>query len=340
MTVVAILLSGAVVLLNCELVVPRQGWSEKWGPLVPHRSFPDDCGLCHVSEAWDVLRPDFAFDHEKETGHALEGAHSDAACLRCHNDRGPVQVYVARGCGGCHVDPHKSSLGLDCSRCHEQIDWEPRGLIAEHSRTRFPLVGAHSITPCEACHLQAPIGDFRGAPTACALCHQQDLARATSPDHLASGWVTSCERCHTPVSWTGAGFTHDIFPLAGGHGGLECTQCHTSGRFDPIPPDCISCHLDDYQRAPDHVALSYPRDCRLCHSISDWQSAVVRHDFFPLTGGHAGLDCVRCHTSGTFTPLPTDCYACHQSDYERAPDHVEDGFPRDCTRCHNTAEWD
>ncbi len=156
--------------VNCQLgpalrgKVAVQGWDSRLGPLVSHRTFPGDCGLCHVPDRWDVLRQDLVYDHEKETGVALEGAHREARCLRCHNDRGPVSAYVARGCGGCHPDPHASSLGLDCQRCHNQVSWRPQGLIAEHARTRFPLYGVHAVTPCESCHLQAPAGQYRGAP--------------------------------------------------------------------------------------------------------------------------------------------------------------------------------
>ena len=74
----------------------RNGWSKSWGPLVPHKTFPADCGLCHVPDRWDVLKEEFGFDHAKKTGVALEGAHATAACLRCHNDFGPVTVYTDR----------------------------------------------------------------------------------------------------------------------------------------------------------------------------------------------------------------------------------------------------
>lgn len=331
--------AAAVMLLNCRPNEPRHGWSNRWGSLVSHRNFPGDCGICHVTERWDVLRDDFSFDHDKETGYALEGAHASAACLRCHNDRGPVEVYVARGCGGCHPDPHASSLGLTCTRCHDQISWTPVGLIAEHARTRFPLIGAHAVTPCESCHAGAPTGRFRGAPVECELCHQADLARAVSPDHAANGWVTACERCHTPVSWEGAYVQHDFFPLVGGHGGLDCAQCHTSGTFEPIPSDCYSCHQADYEGAPDHVAQGFSQNCETCHSIVAWLPAAYEHTAFPLTGAHAGLNCTLCHTDGTFGPIPSDCYSCHADDYAGAPDHASLGFPEDCTQCHSTTAW-
>ena len=120
----------AIVATVKEIAVPRQGWSEAWGPLVPHKTFPGDCSLCHVSERWDVIREDFLFDHAAETGHVLRGAHESAACLRCHNDFGPVAQYAARGCVGCHADPHRSKLTNDCTRCHGETDWRPRGLVA------------------------------------------------------------------------------------------------------------------------------------------------------------------------------------------------------------------
>lgn len=107
--IVALLLGWAFIAVNCQVIVPRQGWSEEWGPIVPHETFPGDCSICHVPDRWDVLKEDFAFDHEKETGHPLTGAHGRAACLRCHNDRGPVAAYAARGCAGCHVDPRAAT---------------------------------------------------------------------------------------------------------------------------------------------------------------------------------------------------------------------------------------
>jgi hypothetical protein len=149
---------GIIFAINCRPDVPRESWSKHWGPLVPHKTFPGDCSICHVTDSWDTLKKDFSFDHKAQTGYPLEGAHTEAACLRCHNDRGPVMAYVNRGCGGCHPDPHASALGLDCQRCHSQTDWTPTGLIAEHARTRFHLVAAHAVAPCESCHLQAAVG--------------------------------------------------------------------------------------------------------------------------------------------------------------------------------------
>ena len=318
---------------------PRNEWNESWGPLVPHTKFPADCSLCHVPDRWDVIKEGFSFDHAKETGHALEGAHKEAACLRCHNDYGPVRQFAARGCYGCHEDIHQARLGNECSRCHNQHNWNPGGLVAEHARTRFPLYGVHVTLACEQCHTRAPTGDFSGAPVQCEVCHRDDLARATTIDHAAQGWTNSCERCHLATSWGGAGFSHSFFPVTGGHAPVSCEECHPGGRFAGTPRDCYSCHRDDYEGQPDHVAGNFPTSCENCHSVAGWEGAHFSHTFFPLNGGHAGLDCSACHAGNVFQGTPSDCNSCHNDDYQAQPTHTSSGYPTDCERCHNTTTW-
>jgi hypothetical protein len=172
---------AAGALLNCRLDAPRQGWSRRWGPVVPHKTFPGDCGVCHVTQRWDVLRQDFSFDHEKETGYRLEGAHAQAACLRCHNDRGPITAYLARGCGGCHADPHASTLGPDCESCHGQVNWKPMGPATRNVRKRFHRVPAHTVPPCASCHVEPGVSVPQVGPAQCGPCHEDRFA---PPDRL------------------------------------------------------------------------------------------------------------------------------------------------------------
>ena len=325
--------AGVVFITNCRPEVPRQNWNRQWGPLVPHKTFPGDCGICHVTQRWDLVRADFSFDHKAQTGYSLVGAHAYAACLRCHNDRGPVKAYLARGCGGCHPDPHASSLGLDCEKCHEQTNWRPTGSIADHARTGFHLIAAHAVAPCESCHRQAAVGQFRGAPRQCELCHQNNLAGATSPDHIANGWTTNCERCHTPAGWAGADFQHYFFPLTGGHAGVVCATCHTGGSFQPISSACYSCHAANYQGAPDHSALGFPTDCERCHNTTAWTPASFAHAF-PLQGPH-DVTCAECHTAGSTSTF--NCLDCHdQADTDDKHSDV-DGYSyasQACYQCH------
>ncbi len=325
--------------------VPANEWDEsRFGPLVPHETFPKDCQLCHRTEGWTPLRDDFTFDHEAETGFPLEGAHTEALCLRCHNDRGPVAMYVARGCGGCHVDPHESTLGEDCTACHNQRTWRPMGQLAQHAETRFPLFGQHLAVPCELCHPQAKLGDFEGAPVDCDLCHLEDALRVRNPDHAANGWTHDCERCHTAGGFDRSFFAHETFPLIGAHAVIDCAACHQAG-FRGTPRDCIACHEDDYLRTrdPNHVDAGFPTNCEVCHNSFAWEPAQFNHagTRFPLTGAHIALDCQSCHADG-FTGTPTDCFACHENDYlgTRDPNHVDAGFPTSCEVCHSTSAWE
>ncbi|MCB9899581.1 MAG: hypothetical protein H6825_16360 [Planctomycetes bacterium] len=322
-------------------VKPQQWWHER-GPVVPHDSFPSDCSLCHVGNSWNVVRDDFEFDHLAETGVPLEGAHARAECLRCHNDRGPAGTFASRGCQGCHEDPHRSQLGTSCEDCHGAQDWQPNEQIAMHSRTRFPLVGAHAGTACFSCHEGAQVGNFAHTDTECVTCHAKDLAKAKSPDHAVQGWVSGCDECHVPTSWAGAGFRHDAFPLVGAHAATDCAACHASNNFIGTPSDCAACHQSDYDTAePDHQAAGFPTDCDQCHNAAGWQGASFDHSSWPLTGVHAAADCQSCHVGGVYQGTPTTCVECHQSDYDGAkdPDHAGSGFPTTCDDCHGTGGW-
>ena len=201
----------ALLILACAVDRPRSAVVHRWwsglGPVLPHDDFPGDCTLCHVGSSWSTLREDFLFDHEQETGVALVGAHTEAQCLRCHNDRGPVAFFAARGCVGCHEDVHQGGLGTRCTDCHDESSWLPRGQFELHYQTRFPLVGAHAETSCRRCHPGFEVGIFQPIDTRCEACHQSDLQRTTN--HIGLGWVDRCDRCHLPTTWTQVQFEQE-----------------------------------------------------------------------------------------------------------------------------------
>lgn len=321
---------------------PHGWWAER-GPVVPHATFPARCDLCHTGDDWVTLRADFEFDHLAETGVELRGAHARAECLRCHNDRGPVQQFAARGCAGCHEDVHEGLRGDECATCHGETQWRVTGAIAAHERTRFPLVGAHAATACRRCHEGIEAGIMAPLDVECISCHQADLARATSPDHLGNGWVESCDRCHIPTAWSGAAFNHATFPLVGAHRSADCAECHIGGVFAGTPRDCVGCHLADYQNTsdPNHVAAGFSQDCAECHDTFDWDNARFAHTGYPLTGAHTMADCASCHAGNVFAGTPSACVDCHLADFQGAddPDHVAAGFSTDCAECHTTFGW-
>ena len=205
---IAYLSALAIFVGACVAPGPVSGSEHRWwtglGPVLPHDTFPGNCKLCHVGESWNTLVDDFRFDHEVNTGVPLEGAHARAQCLRCHNDRGPVAVFDAQGCAGCHEDVHSGDLGQNCSKCHQQKTWEPFGQVRLHRHRRFPLTGAHASVACHKCHIGARVGNFVPTDTSCATCHAQDAANALNPPHIALGFVNNCQRCHMPTKWNQA----------------------------------------------------------------------------------------------------------------------------------------
>ena len=85
--------------------------------------------------------------------------------------------------------------------------------------------------------------------------------------------------------------------------------------------------------------VMFSTDCVMCHSTNPgWMPALIDHDFFPLTLGHDIQDCASCHNVGDFSDISTDCFACHESDYDQTtnPNHVAANFPTDCAECHTT----
>ena len=199
------LVVAALLVAACVTRAPGTGSVHRWwaglGPVLPHDTFPGDCKLCHVGPGWNRLTEDFSFDHEARTGVRLEGAHAEARCLRCHNDRGPVAVFQARGCAGCHEDVHQGELGANCLSCHTQETWWPVEQREKHNHQRFPLTGAHALVSCHRCHPGARVGNFTPTDARCETCHQDDLARAVNPPHIALGFVNNCQRCHIPTRW-------------------------------------------------------------------------------------------------------------------------------------------
>jgi len=193
------LLIGACVSRRADTASQHRWWSGL-GPVLPHDTFPANCSLCHVGDKWGLLEH-FTFNHAARTGVKLEGAHNEAKCLRCHNDRGPVRIFQAKGCVGCHEDFHNGDLGTNCAECHGEQDWRPVGMIEMHNRTRFPLTGVHALTACHRCHVGARFGKFVPNDTECVTCHRADLAQAVNPNHVGLGWVDNCDRCHMPTRW-------------------------------------------------------------------------------------------------------------------------------------------
>lgn len=292
--------------------------------------FPAACQRCHTSGTW---RP-AGFDHDL-SGFPLTGSHAVVQCGQCHSN-GAFAATPSQ-CASCHLDDYQQAPGhvtsafpQTCQDCHGTVSWS----TATFNHEFFPFVGGHSALDCGQCHTS---GVFEDIPSACASCHLDDFQQA--PGHVTSNFSQACDECHSINTWVNATFDHGIYPLSGGHGGVSCAQCHASGTYGPVSTDCSSCHLQDFQQAAGHVSSGFPQTCEECHSVTTWSNASFDHAAFALTGGHAGLPCAQCHTSGTFSPIPADCASCHLTDYQQAPGHVSSGFAQTCNDCHTVTTW-
>lgn len=233
--------------------------------------------------------------------------------------------------------PH-GDINIDCAKCHTTEDWKVdlQKMTFDHSSTGFELENQHKTTDCKSCHQNLK---FEKTPQNCFSCHT-DIHENTVG--------VECQNCHTTKSWIVTNIieihSETRFPLIGAHAVTDCEQCHQSSsgrRFEPIDAECYQCHQKDYASAqnPNHVQSGFSTDCEMCHNMgsSSWNQSTFAHDFFPLIGGHAIGDCFACHTNGNFGELDTDCYTCHQTDYNAAanPNHTELQFSTNCNDCHS-----
>ncbi|MBI3449523.1 MAG: hypothetical protein HY049_11495 [Acidobacteria bacterium] len=315
-------------------------------PANPHGAMVEDCTLCHTKDAWRPAVVSPKFDHGKY-GFKITGAHTAVACRACH----ATLEFKGAGtnCVDCHQDVHKGELGLDCAMCHTTNNFiERAGDVRRHRLTRFPLLGAHAIADCAACHHPSPSGQsaYVNTPTDCERCHADAFRTAKSPDHVAAGYPMDCARCHNTTTWL-SGFNHATtgFTLTGAHASLACVRCHANNVFTQLPTDCDSCHHQLYisTATPPHASSGIGIDCISCHSTRAWQPSTFNHanTGFALTGAHKPLPCAMCHTGGVFTGLSPLCVSCHQTNYDNTtnPAHVAAGFPTTCEQCHSTTSW-
>jgi len=195
------------------------------GSMEPHAGrFGMECGSCHSADGWSPAE----FDHDLSI-FKLEGRHTQLACAECHQNR--VLVGTPQDCYSCHSgdDEHDGQFGPDCAACHSTNGWE--GASFDHSRSGFPLTGAHVNTACERCHTN---GQFTGLSPGCIACHAE-------PEVHAGQFGTECAACHATTAWLPARFTGDhTFPLDHGEEGtVSCTTCHPASY---TAYTCYGCH--------------------------------------------------------------------------------------------------
>lgn len=306
------------------------------------------CLRCHSNDSWIITN---IRQLHQQTRFPLVGQHLLADCDQCHLNTA-IHRYAGTplNCIGCHRDVYlatqnpnhaRAGFSLECGQCHSVTAASWPGAF-DHSRTIFPLTGAHQALACIRCH---PDSRFAGLPIDCYGCHAADFSATLSPNHQTDGFSHSCLACHNTAAWSPSTFDHSTthFPLAGAHRTLDCAQCHGSGNYNLVYTACYQCHQSDFQGTsnPSHTGFSH--DCLACHAQNAWNPAVFDHSttHFPLTGAHISVACLSCHTGGNFQLVYTDCYQCHASAYNGAtdPGHAAGLFSHDCSSCHSTIDW-
>lgn len=287
------------------------------------------CETCHTDLNWKKIE----FEHDLKTRFKLLGKHDAVKCLACH--KGPLyKEKTPTQCVACHRkdDVHKGGVGEKCATCHNEEKWKVSSFNHDKD-TKFPLVGKHTSTKCDACHAsatgKAKSGNREKLATTCIGCHKKD-------DKHKERFGPKCESCHAEKDWKSIHFDHDRdtkYHLQGKHNKVKCTDCHSGKVYEQkLNIDCASCHKKDDV----HKDALGPR-CAACHDEKSWKDARIDHGMarFPLVGMHQKVECKKCHATPLFRDSPSACVACHLKD--------DSGHKRrlgkKCESCHNARSW-
>jgi hypothetical protein len=287
-----------------------------------------ECKTCHTDHKGrkaDIIQFDAeTFDHAF-TDFELKAAHKTVQCGKCHaaNEK---HRKAPGTCFGCHKadDTHKGSLGQECASCHSEETWRKQKTF-DHTKTKFPLEGAHKDVKCATCH----IGErYKDLPHACIDCHKLQ-------DVHAGRYGAKCQTCHAPKKWKTISFDHDKntkFPLRDSHKTVKCDGCHKGDLYtDKLATTCVTCH-----KGNDPHKGQLGTKCETCHNESSWRKKVAfDHDVtkFPLIGLHAAVPCEECHRTTAYKDAPKLCSDCHKDTYH------EGRVGAACQRCHNPNGW-
>ena len=290
---------------------------------IDHRAagFSTRCEGCHTMSRWSNPGSQSLFNHSASTSFPLTGVHASTSCTQCH--AGNRFAGTPKDCASCHINrynattaPNHAAAGFssNCAMCHGTSGWTPSAF--DHSRTQFPLLGAHTTAACTSCHTS---GRFAGTPTTCVSCHLAAYTATTNPNHVAAAFPQDCQVCHSSVRWLGATFNHSNtrFPLTGAHTSVQCSNCHVANKYSGTPTACYACHTTEFATVanPNHTAAGFPTTCESCHTTTTWSGARVSHKFPIYSGAHAGkwTTCNDCHTTSSNYTL-FSCTNCHAHD--------------------------
>lgn len=293
--------------------------------------------LSLASELEKLLMPDeLAWAHEsieascEKCHQSFNKVGQNELCMDCH-DHANIKNDIDNGVG--YHGRIKNIENIECNTCHSDHHGREASIVNltpetfDHNKTDFALKGKHSRLECEACH-QAEKKYFE-AGKECINCHEKQ-------DPHKGNLGKQCQDCHSEKKWDVISFDHDKdtdFKLLGKHQEVKCDVCHVGNKYEDTPKNCYACHyVNDIHDG------SQGKKCESCHSEKTWETVKFDHDKktkFPLKGKHSDIDCVSCHTSGSYQDkLKTSCFSCHKKD-----DSHKGSYGKKCKNCHTEKSW-
>jgi len=306
-------------------------------------NYSTSCEECHNIDAVTFSGAGIVHDF-----FPLTGGHNIGDCFSCHNENS--FEGLSPECSSCHTDtynattnPSHITLGFstDCAECHSISGWSPATF--DHDAKFFPIYsGQHNNEwdKCSECHTS----NSNYAVFSCINCHEHNQSDMKKEHSGVNGYVyesNGCFSCH-PTGKKEGSFSHtQTFPLVNSHANVLCSDCHET-TYTNTSTECNSCHLSSYSSAknPNHLAAGISQQCELCHTESNWTSSTFNHTTtgFELLGGHLTATCSDCHSVNTSNASP-ECFSCHESSYNIAPNHLAQNYPKTCETCHNSNAW-
>ena len=324
------------------------------------------CSKCHPDHAgrdfeliqWKEGSPE-RFDHRR-SGWPLTGQHRKLSCEKCHNPKYQTSdltrlMRAKKGsdswlgleplCSSCHEDLHRGTLGTDCASCHRESEWRPASGF-DHSRTRYPLDGAHVEVKCSKCHKDDSTSKKVFSPLEhdqCSSCHKDVHGGQLGAD---------CASCHVNTSFKTVRldrFNHGQtkFPLRGKHQAVKCSKCHApevAGYKKEAFSTCSSCHAETHAGRARWEGQG--TDCATCHDERNFVPSTLTvadhaRTRYPLEGKHRQVACKSCHgkdSSGVILqPAFASCTDCHADDH--AGQLLERSDKGECESCHTVSGW-
>jgi hypothetical protein len=273
-----------------------------------------ECKLCHSASGWKGRA--VAYNHAKDFGYPLRGAHSEVQCVQCH-PKGWGKV-VSTKCSDCHTDIHQGRLGAACESCHDEQRWANATMQFDHViQTGYALEGKHVGLECMDCH---PNPTYAGASRACASCHASPHGEQISDQ---------CVKCHTVWSWGTKylAFDHEKstgYKLGVLHQYVTCAACHPAGSYKVDDTTCEGCHEAVQGFRVGESAFESGR------RLADPMLELVR--------------CTDCHNledaGARLSVIRRRCVDCHPQSYGQLLSHWEEKLDRESRELlHRMAGW-